>query len=67
MSTKHKNSILFETEAIDSENENNAHRCRRGRRNICSTLESEAELIDENTTDTQCNTTWIHKFSSNIL
>ena len=57
MSTKHKNSIMFETEVTDSENENNVHRCKRRRRNnICSTSESEAELIEDNTKDTQWNT-----------
>ncbi|KAL2730665.1 LOW QUALITY PROTEIN: piggyBac transposable element-derived protein 4-like isoform X1 [Vespula squamosa] len=76
MNTKYKNSIMFETEVIDSENENNVHRCKkRWRNNICSTSESEAGLIDDNTTETQCNTTWtsknfaptIHKFSSKNL
>jgi len=72
MSTKHKKSIMFETEVTDSENENNVYRCKRQRRNICSTSESDAELIEGNTKDTQCNETWtsknftpkIHQFSS---
>jgi len=58
MSTKHKKSIIFETEVTDFENENNIYRCKRQRRNICSTSESDAELIEDNT---QCNETWTSK------
>jgi hypothetical protein len=59
--TRNKKSIMFQNGITDSgndsnsENENNFHLCKRRRRNICSTSESETELTDDEAKDAYCN------------